>query len=161
MAGFRLNRGFALLAELAAAIVLLAPSPASANTITVNSNADPSAGGCTLHDAIQAANGNVAVNSCTAGGGASDVIDATGLAGQTITLAGALPQITTTVDINGPGSGQLTVSGNTSVRPFNTNSAAVVNIAGRRPAEWRQEAGQVQGRPGPRRADPLPVAIAS
>jgi hypothetical protein len=121
-------RPLALLGSIAA--LLLAPSAASANTITVDSNADPSAAGCTLHNAIQAANGNVAVNGCTAGGGASDVIDATGLAGQTITLAGPLSQITTNVDINGPGSGQLTVSGNDLVRPFSLNSAAVVNITG-------------------------------
>jgi hypothetical protein len=115
-------------------MTVLAPSAASANTITVNSPLDPTAtpSDCTLHDAILAANTNAAVggSNCTAGGGASDVIDATGLAGQTITLAGALPQITSTVDINGPGSGQLTVSGNDLVRPFSLNSAAVVNITG-------------------------------
>jgi hypothetical protein len=130
MAGFRFNREFGLLAALVA-MVLVAPSPASANTITVNSSADPGSGGiCTLHDAILAANGNSTVNGCVAGGGASDVIDATALAGQTIMLAGALPTVTSSVDINGPGSGQLTVTGQDLVRPLNLNSAAVVNITG-------------------------------
>jgi hypothetical protein len=133
MARQRLNRGFCLTAA-ALAIVALTPSAASAATITVNSPLDPTAtpSDCTLHDAITAANTNatVAGSNCTAGSGASDIIDATGLAGQTITLAGGLPQITTTVNINGPGSGQLTISGNDLVRPFNTNSAAVVNITG-------------------------------
>jgi hypothetical protein len=130
MAGFRLNRGFALIAALAATALLVPPS-ASANTITVNSNADPGSGGiCTLHDAIVAANGNTAVNGCMPGGGASDVIDTTAIAGQTVQLAGALPQITSTLDIVGPGSGQLTVTGQDAVRPISLNSGAVVGISG-------------------------------
>ena len=114
------------------AIALLGmPSAASANTITVNSNADPGGGGiCSLHDAIVAANGNTAVNDCTPGGGASDVIDTTAIAGQTVQLAGALPQIVSTLDVVGPGSDQLTVTGQDVVRPLSLNSAAVVDVSG-------------------------------
>ncbi len=75
-----------------------------ANYLTVTSTADPGSGSCTttcaLRDAITSAN--------TAGHG--DIQFANGVTG-TITLQSSLPNITGTVDIVGPGSGQLTISG--------------------------------------------------
>ncbi len=113
--------GWGWIATCAAVAALLAPASASANTITVDSTADPGSPGiCTLRDAISAANTNGAVNGCLAGGGASDLIDATGISGQ-ITLTAALPTMNTNVDINGRGSGQLTISGADLYRPFQTS----------------------------------------
>src|SRR5262245_47305686 len=101
------------------AVALLAPAAASANTITVNDISDPSTGNCTLHDAITAANTNAAVNGCAAGSAiGTDLIDFTLPDPSKITLAGGLPPIDTNIDIQGPGSASLTVSGNDMFRPF-------------------------------------------
>jgi hypothetical protein len=119
-----------LAAGIAAA--LLVPAAASANTITVNSIVDPSASSpaCTLHDAITAANTNAVVNGCAAGSGiTTDTIDFSLPNPSTITLAGALPSMTSNMDITGPGMSQLTVSGNDSVRPFQNNSISVDSIS--------------------------------
>jgi hypothetical protein len=130
MAGQRKNRGFGLAVALLA-LALLAPSAASANMITVDSTADPSAAGCTLHDAIMAANNNSAVNGCAPGGGVgTDTIDFSLPNPSTITLAGALPTMTSNIDITGPGMSQLTVSGSDTVRPFQNNSISVDSISG-------------------------------
>ncbi len=85
-------------------------------TITVNSLSDAanvSDGLCTLREAITAANNNAAsgaaVGECAAGSSSgADAIDMTGLTG-TINLTGALPDISSSLTITGPGSGQLTV----------------------------------------------------
>jgi hypothetical protein len=115
----------------AALVLLLMPGAASANTITVDSNADPSAAGCTLHDAITAANTNAAVNGCAAGGAVgSDAIDLSALSGQTITLAGPLPALASNMDINGPGSGQLSVTGVDTYQPFTVNAGNTASISG-------------------------------
>jgi hypothetical protein len=131
MAGSRLKRLWGLFAAGIAA-ALLVPAAASANTITVNSNADPSASapGCTLHDAITAANNNTVVNGCAAGGIASDTINISLPTGSTITLAGALPNLTSDMSINGPGSGQLTVTGLDLYRPFKETSLSTDSISG-------------------------------
>jgi hypothetical protein len=130
MVGDRLKWRLGLLAVTAIAAAAT-PAAASANTITIDSTADPGAPGiCTLRDAIAAANSNSAQNGCTAGGGASDVIDATGISG-TITLAASLPTLTTNLDINGPGSGSLAVNGQDLYRPINdTGPATTVSISG-------------------------------
>jgi hypothetical protein len=47
-----------------------------------------------------------------------------------ITLASALPQITSSVTINGPGANQLSVSGNNLYRVFDISDSASVNISG-------------------------------
>jgi hypothetical protein len=130
MAGHRLNRGFGLAVALLS-MAVLAPNAASANTITVDSTADPTAAGCTLHDAITAANTNAIVSGCTAGSGiGTDTIDFSLPNPSTITLAGALPSMTSNMDITGPGMSQLTVSGNDAVRPFQNNSISVDAISG-------------------------------
>ncbi len=88
-------------------------------TMTVNSTSDVANGSdglCTLREAITAANTNTAsgaaAGECAAGSSSgSDTINfsVTG----TINLTGALPDIASSMNINGPGSGQLTVQRNT------------------------------------------------
>jgi hypothetical protein len=134
MALVRINRGIGTLVGALAAL-LLVPAFAGAATISVNSTADPTAtpSDCTLHDAITAANTNavVAGSSCTAGSAiGTDTIDFSLSNPSTITLAGALPNITTNVDVSGPGSSQLTVSGNDLVRPFSFPNGTTDSIEG-------------------------------
>jgi CSLREA domain-containing protein len=91
----------AILAAGVAATLLLAGS-AKAGTFTVNSTADPGDGvcttaECTLHEAIVAAN--------SAGDGDTIPISV----GGTITLNGALPDLTTPMQISGPGAGLLDI----------------------------------------------------
>jgi len=90
---------------LVAALLLLSNVPFGASnsvvyaaTFTVTTTSDSGAG--SLRQAIIDAN-------TTAG---SDVIDASGISG-TITLASALPDITTDITINGPGQSSLTITG--------------------------------------------------
>src|SRR6266545_2169170 len=130
MAGTRLKRMWGWLAA-GIATALLAPAAASANNITVDSTADPTAAGCTLHDAITAANTNavVAGSSCLAGSG-TDTIDFNLPNPSTITLAGALPDITTDMNIVGPGAGQLTIDGTDLYRPFHVLSGHTDSISG-------------------------------
>jgi CSLREA domain-containing protein len=109
-----------LLRSIAAAAIssLLFAAGASANTITVTSNADPTgtAGTCTLRDAITAANTNAATNNCAAGNATPanpDTINFTlpGSPPHLIQLGSALPALDDVLAINGPGSGSLTVRG--------------------------------------------------
>jgi len=106
-----------------------------AASILVNSTSDAANGSdglCTLREAITAANTNAAsgasAGECIAGSSSgSDVIDATGVTG-TINLTGALPSITSSMTITGPGSGQLTVRRNTGgdYRIFTVSNATVI-----------------------------------
>jgi CSLREA domain-containing protein len=109
-----------------------------AATIIVNSLSDVANGSeglCTLREAITAANNNATsgavAGECAAGSSSgSDIIDLTGVTG-TINLTGALPSISSSMTITGPGSGQLTVTRNTGgdYRIF-TISSSVVAISG-------------------------------
>ncbi len=84
-----------------ATAALLAPAAAAAD-ITVNSLADPTdPGKTTLRDAITSAN---------SAAGADRIVFQSGLSG-TVTLASALPPVTSPVEIAGPGPDQLTVKG--------------------------------------------------
>jgi CSLREA domain-containing protein len=75
----------ALARALAVALaVALAPAALRAAIITVDTTADTGSGNCTLREAIEAANTDLAVDACTAGSG-DDVIDLSGLSG-TLTL---------------------------------------------------------------------------
>lgn len=116
-------------AALAFLVFLVVPEIASATAIHVSSFTDPGAG-CTLRNAITAANTNSAAGACPAGQAAPtvDVIDFTGTG--VISLGSALPTITGPVTISGPGVAQLTVSGVTSYQPFKINSGAVVTMSG-------------------------------
>ena len=105
---------------LAAAGLVWTTRQVAAASITVNSLSDVangSDGACTLREAIIAANTNAAsgavAGECIAGSntGNPDVINIT--VNGTINLTGVLPDITTDMDIKGPGSGLLTVRRNT------------------------------------------------
>lgn len=109
------------------------------NTITVTSTSDVANGDdglCTLREAITAANSNTAsgatAGECAAGSESdSDTISLTGVTG-TITLGSALPNITSDMTISGPGSSQLTISGNNSFRVFSLtlSSPGTVSFSG-------------------------------
>jgi len=117
----RLNVGVASTRCTTITVVANAPpNPMTFVVNTTNDNLTPAAGACvtgipgmcTLREAIIEANANPG----------ADTIDATGVAG-TIHLAGALPDITDEVTINGPGAETLIVSG-----PVNTANYRVFNI---------------------------------
>ena len=109
-----------------------------ATTIIVNSTADVANGSdglCTLREAIQAANSNTAsgaaAGECAAGNSSeSDTINfsVTG----TITLLTALPDLLSSMSLNGPGANLLTISGNSANRVFSVSvpSPGTVTLAG-------------------------------
>jgi CSLREA domain-containing protein len=117
-------------------LLAYASSPAQAATITVNSladDADGTDGECTLREAITSANtdtsSGTATGECTAGSG-DDVIEV-GVMG-TVNLTGALPPLSSTIEIEGPGSAQFTVRRNTGgdYRIFRVGSGAEVSLSG-------------------------------
>lgn len=102
------------------------------NTITVNTLSDPGPvatdGLCSLREAIQAANSDVASGAlpgeCAAGSSlGADVISLMGLTGN-VGLTGALPNITSDITITGPGAGVLAVRGNGGPIAFSTSRVA-------------------------------------
>ncbi len=109
-------RAVVLLVALALPAWIAAPTATvRAAAIVVTSTADTvmMGDGCTLREAIQAANTDAAVNECAAGVGA-DVIDASGVSG-TITLGSALPAIASNMTIRGPAASNLTIDGDGAV----------------------------------------------
>lgn len=117
MQSFRLTRCSVVhpvLPILVAAGFALDAAAAQAATIHVTTtapevNAD---GKCSLSEAIQAANGNTAVDSCEAGSGLSDTIMIPAGTYEILVPANAglgLPAITTTVVLQGDGSAQTTI----------------------------------------------------
>ena len=122
-----IDRTSRLGAAVFAALILIATgTTAHAASITVSTLSDPtgSAGTCSLHDAITAANTKVATNNCVAGTG-TDTIDfsVTG----TITLANTLPAIKNTLTIDGSGQA-ITISGNNFVQPMVVNTGANLTL---------------------------------
>ncbi len=98
-----------LLAALVLFVFALAVQPAAAAGIVVDTDSD-AGGGCTLRDAITAANTDTATGSCSAGAGADTITFA---ADYTITLAGSqLPAITTAVTITGNGPANTIIQSN-------------------------------------------------
>jgi CSLREA domain-containing protein len=104
-------------------------------TFVVNTTADEDNSGpnCSLREAITAANSNADYGGCTGSGpGAhtitfdNNVFDTA----QTITLTSALPDITSSVTISGPGANLLTVSGANQYRPFHIIGQSAVTISG-------------------------------
>src|SRR5215218_5516859 len=120
----------------ASVMMVVLASPAQANTITVNSladDADGTDGECTLREAITSANtdasSGTATGECTAGSG-DDVIEV-GVMG-TVNLTRVLPPLSSTIEIEGPGSAQFTVRRNTGgdYRIFRVGSGAEVSLSG-------------------------------
>jgi CSLREA domain-containing protein len=119
---------------LAVVVLLLLAAPAFADpqTFTVNSNgdqADPDVGTggcdvgggvCTLRAAIQEANFNSPQ---------PDTINFSGVTGQ-ITLTSALPVITDSVTINGPGADQLAIDGADTFRVLEAQNGTTTSISG-------------------------------
>jgi hypothetical protein len=99
-------------AGVTAGATLLIGGTAQAATFTVNSLEDPvDAGKTTLHDAIAAANADPDAS--------NKIVFASGLSGS-IDLTANLPYINYSLDIEGPGAGQLTVNGNNARGIFHT-----------------------------------------
>lgn len=96
---------------------------------TTDDEDDTNPANCSLREAIVAANGDTAFGGCIAGSG-DDIINFT-VTG-TITLTSALPTLSTSMRIEGPGASQLTVSGDNSVRVFRVAlpSPGTVSFAG-------------------------------
>jgi hypothetical protein len=106
---------------LAAGATLAIPGSATATDFPVSGLGD--AGSGTLRQAIIDANGN---------SGPDSISFASGLSGQ-ITLASDLPTITEALAINGPGAGQITISGDSLHRIFDldpTPAGDPVSISG-------------------------------
>lgn len=113
-------------ARLALAFVLAGWSlaaAAGATTIVVTTDADADAadGGCSLREAILAANDDRAHNECPAGDG-PDRIEFSLTLPEIIVLTDHLPTITGTLAIRGPGATLLTVDGDTTFRPLDLDS---------------------------------------
>src|SRR5204862_247332 len=96
-------------------------------SITVNTLADENGTGanCSLREAITAANNDVAFGGCPAGSGTDTItFSVTG----TITLGSSLPNITSSMNITGPGAGSLTINGNDSVRIMTIGDSLTITI---------------------------------
>ena len=111
---------------------------ASINTITVNSLSDAANatdGLCTLREAITAANTNTqsgaVAGECVAGSSSkADTVNLTGLSG-TISVMTVLPNISSDLNINGPGMATLTLQrGGSNFSMFRITSAANASISG-------------------------------
>jgi CSLREA domain-containing protein len=113
------------------ALTLFPVGAAQAATFSVNSSADTddgncttAAAGCTLREAINAAN-NAA---------GDDAINFSAAAGPVISLDSPLPMITTAVNLQGPGSSSLEItrsaSASTAFRVLNIQSSAPVSVSG-------------------------------
>ena len=105
--------------QVAFANLYLVNTTSDAVVLGACQNGDP---GCSLRDAIQTANAHP--------GGDGIVFDLP--AGSVINLTTALPDITDSVNINGPGADKLTVQRNASAlfRIFNVTTTGTVNFSG-------------------------------
>ena len=97
---------------IAFAVSQIIPTSSFAAIIEVNSISDTRVvNGCTLRDAIIAAETDAIVAACTAGNG-TDTIDLTGLPdNSTIIISSRLPDISSSISINGRGPDMLSISG--------------------------------------------------
>ncbi len=128
-----LIRGIVAALVVCAALVLTLlaapPKTVHAAAITVNSLADtttPGDGICTLREAINNANSdsNTAGGDCVTGSGADTI---TFSVSGTITLGSTLPNITTTMAIDGSGQ-TVVISGNNTVRVFYVEDAGNLTL---------------------------------
>ena len=98
-------------------LLLASVAPALAGTIGVTTTNDAINGsdGCSLREAIVAANNNAAYSDCIISGTpGNDTVDLTALSGSIVlsSTLSTLPTISETLQINGPGAAALTVDGN-------------------------------------------------
>jgi CSLREA domain-containing protein len=116
------------LAAIITTIALTIASAASAATITVTTLDDPTgvSGTCSLHDAITAANSQMATNHCSAGTGSDTIVFS--LTG-TISLVSTLPTITRDLTITGPTTSPgITIDGGGKVQLIQVDSGATLNL---------------------------------
>ena len=109
---------------------LVVAGAAPAATITVNSMLDNGDGAnCTLREAIQSANTDMAFGGCSAGAGADEIVFDNSLSGSTITLRGVDLDIRSELRIDGDldddGSPDVTVHGDDISRVFYIEGAGV------------------------------------
>lgn len=119
-------------APLTAAVALgLSASNVQAATITVDNLADGTvAGQCTLRDAFAAANTDTAIAGCAAGSGPDSIRFQAGLTG-TLNLGSPELVAESVISVAGPGSGQITISGQNNYRLFGAYSpGAELSISG-------------------------------
>ena len=103
--------------QVAFANLYLVNTTSDAVVLGACQNGDP---GCSLRDAIQTANAHPGPDGI--------VFDLP--AGSVINLTTALPDITDSVNINGPGADKLTINGNSAFRIFNVTTSGTVNLSG-------------------------------
>src|SRR5687767_10593456 len=126
----RTRLGIIYAAVLLAVICGGAAYPARAGTFVVTSVNDPGDGTCTVASTGDGCTLREAINAANSAAGA-DTIDATGVSG-TIQLQSVLPDLSTDISINGPDAKALIVRRNTGgdYRIFNVSAGATVNISG-------------------------------
>ena len=133
---------------------LAVPNISSAAFITVDSVADNVVDDmdCTLREAIMAANNDADGNGCTGAGsyGTETIEFDNAILPATITLNGSNIGITSSMNINGPGADQLTISGNNSsrifvVEDFDLANNQTVDISGLTISEGAGEEGTFGG----------------
>ena len=105
------------------------------SSIVVNSDADnatPGDGLVTLREAITAANSDTATDTGQTGSGSDTITFALGPGAHTINLTGALPELSTDMQIQGPGADLLTVRRDTGgdYRIFTVPAGSVVGLSG-------------------------------
>jgi CSLREA domain-containing protein len=117
---------YAVLAAACAAAALALPGVAEGASISVTTNADGVAadGSCSLREAVQAANTDLAVNECPAGNGA----DAISLAATTYTLTGGQLDVTSELTIAGAGASSTTIDANHNGRALNVTAAGKLTV---------------------------------
>ncbi len=100
-------------------------APIASLVVNTLADADTDDAYCSLREAIVSANTDAAYHGCAAGSG-DDMItfSVTGA----ITLASALPEITSNININGPGVAELAVSGDGQYRVFDVTSAVTSTL---------------------------------
>ncbi|MGH2601267.1 MAG: choice-of-anchor Q domain-containing protein, partial [Dehalococcoidia bacterium] len=105
--------------------------PARAANIEVTTLVDENGTGpaCSLREAIEAANTDMAVGGCVAGSGADTITFAPTVTG-TITLTDTLPATGGALAIQGPGAGSLTISGGGAVQILSVGPFASLTLSG-------------------------------
>lgn len=130
----------------AAGFLTLAPIMSFADVITVNTLDDDGNGldgDCNLREAVLAANGNIGADNCDPGSGADEIVFAAGLSG-TISLQSALPAVTDSLTITGPGADALTLDGGqfeSTLRFNSTTNDQVFSVSGLTVTNGRGEGG--------------------
>ncbi len=111
-------------------LILVLISTTRADVIRVTDKADdfnPSNGTCSLREAIEAANTDLAYDDCPAGNGKDDIIfDVQGV----ILLTSDLQQVEGDLNFYGPGSDLLTIDGGLTYRIFSLNGQLDYSISG-------------------------------